>query len=149
MSEYHPCQPADKQETLSKRYDIFISYARADRRLVQAIARALRAKRVRVWIDAWEMQPGDVLRDRINAGIAGADYTFLIIASPTSLASNSVKHELTSGMLLEIEAGDVRVIAAICKGVDFSDLPTDFRAKHSLDFGTTRSRQKGSGSVAG
>ena len=68
-------------------YDMFVSYSHKDRELVQQFAHLLDAHRVRVWFDAWEMQPGDILRERIADGIESADY-FLVILSPDSLESN-------------------------------------------------------------
>lgn len=133
--------PRSPKEGMAKQYDMFISYARADRRLVHSFARRLTERGLLVWIDAWEMSPGDVLRDRITAGIQEARY-FLIVLSPTSLESDWVKYELTSGLLLEVEAGRVRVIPAIAKGADFADLPIDLRTKFCLDLRNTQSRRR-------
>jgi len=39
-------------------FDVFLSYNSRDRDAVLAIAEALRAQGLRVWIDAWELVPG-------------------------------------------------------------------------------------------
>src|SRR5438093_402085 len=39
-------------------YDVFLSYNRLDSRDVQAIAQALKACQLRVWLDEWELVPG-------------------------------------------------------------------------------------------
>jgi hypothetical protein len=118
---------------LSRRtkYDLFISYNTEDRPLVRELAEDLHRFGVRVWWDAWEMKPGDFIRDRINDGITSAGY-FLAVLSPSALRSNWVKYELTSGMLLEIERAGVRVVPALVAGLRVDSLPVDLRAKKCL-----------------
>ncbi|MBB5806612.1 hypothetical protein F4560_006380 [Saccharothrix ecbatanensis] len=113
------------------KYDLFISYNTEDRPLVRELAEDLHRFGVRVWWDAWEMKPGDFIRDRINDGITSAGY-FLAVLSPSALRSNWVKYELTSGMLLEIERAGVRVVPALVAGLSVGSLPVDLRAKKCL-----------------
>jgi predicted acylesterase/phospholipase RssA len=42
-----------------ERYDLFLSYASGDRELVTDIAKRLRAAKVRLWFDIWELVPGE------------------------------------------------------------------------------------------
>ncbi|MGC4767986.1 toll/interleukin-1 receptor domain-containing protein [Micromonospora sp. DT44] len=121
-------------------HDLFISYSHSDRSLVESFASALRARRIRVWFDGWEMKPGDVLRERISAGIDNTSF-FLVILSPEALASNWVKYELNSGMIHEIERGHVRVIPAMARDVTLADLPADLRSKFCLDLRTAAARR--------
>src|SRR5215468_2555636 len=111
-----------------KKFDVFVSYSHADKALVESLAKALRRRHVRVWIDGWEMKPGDILRDKISDGIANASF-FFVVLSPSALASRWVKYELNSGMIDEIEQRHVRVIPAIAGQAEFADLPGDLRAK--------------------
>ncbi|WP_280209166.1 toll/interleukin-1 receptor domain-containing protein [Nocardia cyriacigeorgica] len=110
------------------RYDIFISYSSADRTLVEKIANDLKKSSVRPWWDAWEMKPGDSLRERINDGIASARY-FMVVLSSESLKSNWVKYELNSGMILDIEQQGVRVIPAVAPNLPQEEIPVDLRAR--------------------
>ncbi|WP_433115366.1 toll/interleukin-1 receptor domain-containing protein [Micromonospora sp. CA-246542] len=121
-------------------HDLFISYSHSDRSLVENFASALRARRIRGWFDGWEMKPGDVLRERISAGIDNTSF-FLVILSPEALASNWVKYELNSGMVHEIERGHVRVIPAMARDVTVTDLPADLRSKFCLDLRTAAARR--------
>ncbi|MEO3923464.1 toll/interleukin-1 receptor domain-containing protein [Micromonosporaceae bacterium B7E4] len=123
-----------------KKYDLFVSYSHSDRSLVEKFASELRKRHLRVWFDGWEMRPGDILRERISAGIADASF-FLVVLSPESLASNWVKYELNAGMIDEIERGHVRVIPAIAGGATVADLPADLRAKYCLDLRAPLSRK--------
>lgn len=121
-----------------KRFDLFVSYSHADRTLVESVTTLLRRHHVRVWLDGWEMKPGDILRDKISFGIVNASF-FLVVLSRSALSSRWVKYELNSGMIDEIEQGNVRVIPAIAGQVEFTDLPADLRAKYCLDLRTAES----------
>lgn len=120
-------------------YDLFISYNHRDRAVVQGLAERLRRKGIRLWYDRWEMKPGDVLRDRIGEGIAGAKH-FMVLISKSSLNSKWVKYELNSGMIEEIESGATKVIPVLGPGVSHEDLPADLRAKYCLDVRTEEGR---------
>ena len=41
------------------RYDVFLSYSSRDRETVHPLAERLRGDGLRVWLDAWEIKPGD------------------------------------------------------------------------------------------
>lgn len=118
-----------------KEYDFFVSYSHADRSLVERLAQALGQNRVRLWWDRWEMRPGDVLRERINDGIARS-HNYIVVVSDDSLQSAWVAHELNAAFVRAIEDNDVRVIAALGPGAEFGDLPIDLRARYSLDLRT-------------
>jgi WD40 repeat protein len=120
-------------------YDLFISYNHRDRGVVQGLADRLRRSGIRLWYDRWEMKPGDVLRNRIGEGIAGAKH-FMVLISKSSLNSNWVKYELNSGMIDEIESGATKVIPVLGPGVSHEDLPADLRAKYCLDVRTEEGR---------
>ena len=115
-----------------KEYDLFISYTHKDRPLVEKFAEQLKAKRVRIWYDKWEMQAGDVLRERIGEGILKAA-NFVVLLSPASLKSRWVRYELNSGMIEEIERDSVRVIPAFGPGIKPENVPPDLRAKLAID----------------
>ena len=85
-----------------RRYDYFISYAHEDRALVQRLAQALDDAGVRLWWDRWEMQPGDILRERINAGLEASAH-YLVVVSESSLQSNWVRYELNAAFIRSIE----------------------------------------------
>ncbi len=43
------------------RYDVFLSHSSKDKRAVRELAQRLRADGLRVWLDEWEIQPGDMI----------------------------------------------------------------------------------------
>src|SRR4051794_22339139 len=116
-------------------YDYFVSYSHQDSDVVRRLATLLSRARVRLWWDRWEMAPGDVLRERINAGIE-ASRGYIVIVSPHSLNSPWVQHELNAAFIRSIEERAVRLIAALVGDVEFSDLPIDLRTRYGLDFRT-------------
>ena len=40
-------------------HDVFLSHSSKDKAVVRAVAERLRAGGLRVWLDVWEIRPGD------------------------------------------------------------------------------------------
>ena len=40
-------------------FDVFLSHSSKDKAIVRAVAERLRADGLRVWLDDWEIRPGD------------------------------------------------------------------------------------------
>ena len=54
------------------RYDVFLSHSSADKPLVRELAELLRAAGLRVWFDAWQIKPGDLISAKIEEGLEQA-----------------------------------------------------------------------------
>ena len=50
-------------------FDVFLSHSSKDKAVVRAVAERLRADGVRVWLDAWELRPGDNIPAKIEEGL--------------------------------------------------------------------------------
>src|SRR5262245_18056918 len=50
-------------------YDVFLSHSSKDKDIVRAVAERLRADRLRVWFDEWEIKPGDSVPKKIDDGL--------------------------------------------------------------------------------
>ena len=50
-------------------YDVFLSYATADHDMVERLATDLRDAGLRVWLDVWEIRPGDSIPAKIEEGL--------------------------------------------------------------------------------
>src|SRR3569832_798649 len=61
--------PAQHEAEDQPRYDVFLSYASEDRAWCERLAERLRDDGIRVWVDFWELQPGDRLEVRVNEGL--------------------------------------------------------------------------------
>ena len=51
------------------KYDVFLSHSSKDNEVVRAVAERLRADGVRVWLDLWEIHPGDHIPAKIEEGL--------------------------------------------------------------------------------
>jgi len=50
-------------------YDVFLSHSTKDKPAVREVARRLKAAGLRVWLDEWEIKPGDPITSRISDGL--------------------------------------------------------------------------------
>ncbi|MDQ1252205.1 MAG: hypothetical protein QG646_1323 [Euryarchaeota archaeon] len=62
-------------------YDVFFSYSSKDKSIVHALAESLRKDGLRVWLDKWEIRPGDLIPLKIQRGLEKF-YTLLMCMSP-------------------------------------------------------------------
>jgi hypothetical protein len=49
--------------------DVFLSYSSKDGEFVQALAERLQSQGVRVWMDRWNIRPGDPIMAKIDEGL--------------------------------------------------------------------------------
>lgn len=71
----------------------FICYAREDTDFVLALARKIRTRGVRMWLDQWDIRGGMKWNDAIDDAIEDCA-AFLIVLSAASVASDEVQGEL-------------------------------------------------------
>jgi hypothetical protein len=85
---------------------VFLSHASEDKeRFVLHFATELRARGVDVWLDRWEMLPGDSLVDKIfQEGIKRAD-AILIVLSKISVNKPWVREELNASFVSRVSKG--------------------------------------------
>ncbi len=97
---------------------VFLSHASEDKvRFVLVFAEALRSKGIDVWLDRWEILPGDSLVDRIfEEGLKEAD-AIIVVLSKHSVDKPWVKEELNVGVVNRIAKGTkiVPVVIDDCK----------------------------------
>src|SRR5437879_5523015 len=88
-----------------KEYDILISYSRADTSLAEDLARRLQASETRVWLDKWNIPPGQNFVDAFNDGLSSADAVGICIGPdidqnpPLDLFINARKQNSTQIIL--------------------------------------------------
>jgi hypothetical protein len=61
-------------------YDLFISHASEDQDFVRPLAQELRSQGYLVWYDEFELKLGDSLSDKIDHGIANAQFGVVILS---------------------------------------------------------------------
>ena len=87
-------------------YDVFLCYNRRDQETVQAIASRLKEKKVRPWLDIWDLRPGDRWLDKLAEIIAGVKAAAVFIGpSQTGQYQNIeipavIRHSVDMGVRL-------------------------------------------------
>ena len=76
---------------------VFVCYAREDEAFVLRLARALKSRGARIWIDQWDI-PKTADWDRAIDDALGGCSRFLIVLSPASVESNEVRAELRTAL---------------------------------------------------
>jgi hypothetical protein len=105
----------------------FLSHATADKvRFVLPFAEHLRHRGIDVWLDGWELLPGDSLVKKIFAeGIENADAVIIVISS-SSQSSRWVAEELDAAVVKRINTGS-RLIPIVLDGLSIPDVPVAIR----------------------
>lgn len=94
---------------MNDRPKAFLSYSHADKEFAVELADRLRQSGVDLWLDKYEIRPGDSLIDKIfSEGLAKTKF-FLILLSVASTQSKWVQEELNAAMIKRIE-GVTRII---------------------------------------
>lgn len=109
---------------------VFISYSHKDKEFANRLATNLMTRKVRVWVDTWELRAGDSLISRIQDAIQSSS-ALVVLVSQNSLASTWCTKELNSGLLRELEERRVVVVPAL---VEECELPLFLREKKYADF---------------
>lgn len=114
---------------------VFISYSSKDSLFIDKLSNKLIENRIPVWLDKWEMQPGDSLIDKIQHGLEDSSY-LLVVLSKNSIQSEWCKKELNSGLMRELNEKKVVVIPVLIEECKvplllqekvYADFKTDFK----------------------
>jgi len=109
---------------------LFISYSTKDSDFVDNLSKELIKKRIHVWLDKWEMQPGDSLIDKIQDGITESSF-LLVVLSKNSVKSEWCRKELNSGLMRELNEKKVVVIPVL---IEDCEIPLFLQEKVYADF---------------
>jgi hypothetical protein len=112
---------------------VFISYSTKDSDFIDKLSVELIKNKIPIWLDKFEMQPGDSLINKIQDGLT--DSTFLIVVlSQYSIESEWCKKELNAGLMRELEEKQVVVIPIL---LDNCQIPIFLKEKVYADFRTS------------
>ncbi len=78
-------------------YDVFLSHNHTDKPKVRRLAERLKAAGVRVWLDEWVIQAGDIIALKVDEGLEQSRVLLLCI-SPAALASGWVALERSTAV---------------------------------------------------
>jgi hypothetical protein len=108
----------------------FVSYSHSDKEFVEKLAQDLRKDGgINVWIDKFEINPGDSLIQKIfSEGLSESQF-FVIVLSNESTKSNWVKQELDIAMTQKL-AGVTRIIPVL---KETTEVPVPLRSLMYID----------------
>lgn len=109
---------------------VFISYSSKDREFVEKLCKMLIQKHIGVWLDKWEMRPGDSLIDKIQNGLETSSH-LLVVLSPNYIQSEWCKKEQNAGIMKEIKAKEVILIPIL---LEDCEIPIFLQEKVYADF---------------
>ncbi len=109
---------------------IFISHSSSDNESALQIARALRRNGLDVFYDAWSLNPGDSLVDKIQTGVADAN-VLVVLLSNSSVRSGWVRQEINAFFNSAISDRGIRIIPVL---LDDVEVPPLLRDRLYVDF---------------
>ena len=68
-------------------FDVFLSHNKDDKPKVRKLAERLKGAGLRVWLDEWVIQPGDIISLKVDEGLEQSR-VLLLCLSPAALASD-------------------------------------------------------------
>jgi hypothetical protein len=105
---------------------VFISHSTGDADWARSFAQALKERGVSVWFDEFDVQPGESVRDALEAGLRSSDVLVALLDADSPSKPN-LFFELGAALGM-----GKRVVAIVPKGLDPSVLPLDVRLRRYL-----------------
>ena len=109
---------------------IFISYSHKDKDFVDKLALILVDKRIKVFIDRWELNLGDSITNKIQDAISEASF-LMVVLSKNSMLSDWCKREITTALMLELEKKRVVLLPIL---LEDCQIPLFLKDKYYADF---------------
>ncbi len=109
---------------------IFVSYSHKNKEFVDRLCRNLISEKIHLWMDRWELKPGDSLMDSIQMALEHAG-AILVVLSKSYIESNWCKKEMNAGLIRELEKKGNVIIPII---IEDCDVPIFLREKMYADF---------------
>jgi len=113
-----------------KAWDVFITYAQADREQVHRLAVELHRRQLRVFFDEWEVGLGEQVSRRLDDGVRGSNHG-LVAVSSTTMTQPWV--EAAYGALLDKAVTQGRRLIPVLMGDGDAQLPPFLRARRWVD----------------
>lgn len=111
----------------------FLSYTHSDGTFVERLAHDLLRTGIDVFLDTWEIGPGDSIVDKINEGIGASDF-LVVVLSHSSIESKWVRHEMNNALMIELDSKEIIVIPI---RIDEVAIPPLMRDRKYVDFGAS------------
>lgn len=109
---------------VDRRPDIFLSHSSDDGEFALRLATDLNVCEVDVWIDKWEIEPGDSLYDKISEGIQNSKFVALLF-SESFIKKKWSSNEVKAAFSREINKNRKVIIPLIYEKIEVPPLITD------------------------
>src|SRR5215472_6297512 len=110
-------------------FDVFVSHGSEDKPWVRTLAENLERLGLRVWLDEWQMVPGDVLVHGLDEGILRSR-SGVLVCSPEAMVKPWVRAEYAAMMTRAVQ-GRQRLVPVLYREVE---LPPLLAARLWVDF---------------
>ncbi|HEX3527250.1 MAG TPA: toll/interleukin-1 receptor domain-containing protein [Thermoanaerobaculia bacterium] len=113
---------------------VFISHLGADALAAERLGRDLRERGHVVWLDAWEIQVGDSIVEKINSGLAGTSHLVLCY-SAAGVPAPWMSREWMAALAMQLNGHAIRLLPvrltggqppALLADIRYADLVTDW-----------------------
>ncbi len=111
-------------------FDVFLSHNRADKPRVRKLAERLKGAGLRVWLDEWVIQAGDIISLKVDEGLEQSR-VLLLCLSPAALASDWVALERSTAIHRDPANAGRRFIPLLLADCE---LPDTLRRYKYVDF---------------
>lgn len=140
QSEITP--PQEVATEPARPFDAFVSYDSDDWPEVEAIALRLKKAGIRIWVDDWELRPGDDWLKILEAAVGEASAMLVFIGKKGELVSPY--HEWEPRLFLqEMKTRNLRLIPVILESAPSRiKLPLTLKSHHHVDFRKDGSNRK-------
>ena len=102
------------KEESPARYDAFLSHAHEDAGIVEALASRLSDSGLLVWLDRWELVPGEPWQQAVEFGLGQAQACVVCIGSQAP--SGWFRQEIECALNRQVEEPAFRVIPLLLPG---------------------------------
>ena len=72
---------ANRGRSMSEQYNVFLSHALLDGAWVHALATELKRLGLRVFLDAWELRPGELIATGLSEGLERSRFLVLVLSA--------------------------------------------------------------------
>ncbi|MBL7493048.1 toll/interleukin-1 receptor domain-containing protein [Frankia sp. AgB1.9] len=106
---------------------VFVSHRGVDAVPAERLARDLQAAGHEVWLDLWEIEIGDSIVEKMNEGLAGAQYVVLCL-SVAGVTAPWITREWAPAVARQLENSGTRLLPAVLTGHEAPALLADLKA---------------------
>lgn len=122
-------------------HDAFIIYSRPDREAVARLVNQLKKHRLRVWFDVEQLEPGDSIVSKIEAGLENSRWLVIII-SRNGKGSNWWRAEYSAAIHRQIRRNEQQIIPVLLDEVEEDDIPFLLTDRHYINLNEPEGLQR-------